>query len=187
MVAYHTSCQISIIQSWDPFLGDSTLTQILIQVTSLINRMADGIALLLRVSSTQSHTHSNSTSCLCTYYDCHLLVCFVLLSCCITWMHLSFRAWNASWTFSCREQNPWFHVLQQVFQVPKQQSSPRAPHYHRQILQQVQLCVMDPQNIFPNVPFLAGTGFHLELSNGCHLYPVSFLGLPLFQVLSIGA
>ncbi|XP_035993449.1 uncharacterized protein LOC118563226 isoform X1 [Fundulus heteroclitus] len=32
--------------------------------------------------------------------------------------------------FSAREQNSWFHQLQAVIQLLKQQSSPRPPHYH---------------------------------------------------------
>ncbi len=36
--------------------------------------------------------------------------------------------------FFGRQQNSWFHLSQQVFQVLKQQNSPRPSHYHHHIL-----------------------------------------------------
>lgn len=57
------------------------------------------------------------------------VVCFGLLSCCITKMHSSFRAKGMDTHFPFQdflvEQNSQFHQLQQVVQLPKQQNSPR--------------------------------------------------------------
>lgn len=57
------------------------------------------------------------------------VVCFGLLSCCITKMHSSFRAKGMDAHFPFQdflvEQNSQFHQLQQVVQLPKQQNSPR--------------------------------------------------------------
>lgn len=57
------------------------------------------------------------------------VVCFGLLSCCITKMHSSFRAKGMDTHFPFQdflvEQNSQFHELQQVVQLPKQQNSPR--------------------------------------------------------------
>ncbi|KAI3365019.1 hypothetical protein L3Q82_010070, partial [Scortum barcoo] len=51
----------------------------------------------------------------------------------------SFQLEIDGWTFSFRifggrQQNSWFHLSQQVFQVLKQQNSPRPSHYHHHIL-----------------------------------------------------
>ncbi|KAI3376555.1 hypothetical protein L3Q82_017009, partial [Scortum barcoo] len=39
-----------------------------------------------------------------------------------------------SFRFFGRQQNSWFHLSQQVFQVLKQQNSHRPSHYHHHIL-----------------------------------------------------
>ncbi len=77
--------------------------------------------------------------------------------------------------FFGRQQNSWFHLSQQVFQVLKQQNSPRPSHYHHHILllydvlflkccvtftpdvmghtpsKKFNFCLVSPQSIFPKV------------------------------------
>ncbi len=49
-------------------------------------------------------------------------------------VRFSLRSQADGRTFFGRHQNSWFHLSQQVFQVLKQQNSPRPSHYHHHIL-----------------------------------------------------
>ncbi len=59
-------------------------------------------------------------------------MCFGSLSCCRTQVRFSLRSRTDGRTLSFRifgrQQNSWFHLSQQVFQVLKQQNSPRPLH-----------------------------------------------------------
>ncbi len=66
-----------------------------------------------------------------SHSEVDLLVCFGSLSCCRTQVQM---AGHCPSGFFGRQQNSWFHLSQQVFQVLKQQNSPRPSHYHHHIL-----------------------------------------------------
>ncbi len=79
------------------------------------------------------------------------------------------------WPDIVLQENSWFHLSQQVFQVLKQQNSPRPSHYHHHILllydvlflkrcvtftpdvmgrtpsKKFNFCLVSPQSIFPKV------------------------------------
>lgn len=65
------------------------------------------------------------------HFEVDLLVCLGSLSCWIIRVHSSFRAWTE--LDFLVELNSWFHQLQYVGQVLKQQSSPRSSHHHHYI------------------------------------------------------
>ena len=84
-----------------------------------------------------------------------LLVCFGSLSYYKThvrfsWGHKQMAGHSPSGFFG-RQQNSWFHLLQQVFQVLKQQNSPRPSHYCCCVLFLKCGCLDSPQSIFPKV------------------------------------
>ncbi len=72
-----------------------------------------------------------------SHSEVDLLVCLGSLSCCRTQVRFSLRSRTDGRTLSFRifgrQQNSWFHLSQQVFQVLKQQNSPRPSHYHHHI------------------------------------------------------
>ena len=53
--------------------------------------------------------------------------------------------------FFGRQQNSWFHLLQQVFQVLEQQNRPRPSHYCCYVLFLKCGCLVTPQSIFLKV------------------------------------
>ena len=68
-----------------------------------------------------------------SHSEVDLLVCFGSLSCCRTQVREQMAGDSPSGFFG-KQQNSWFHLSQQVFQVLKQQNSPRPSHYHHHIL-----------------------------------------------------